>query len=205
MIAHLFLKGWLIGFLIAIPVGPIGLLCIQHSLIRGMIYGLIAGLGAALADTLYGALACCGVSILSDFLSHHQLWIQLFGSLFLCVVGLKKLLSAPLTQQVSSGSTRIFITTFLLTLTNPFTLLSFVGIYAGLGIGLQGEGIVAKLILTIGVFLGSCFWWSILCFGASKVGKKIPLSTTLFLNRLAGIMIFCFGLLILIPLSLGYF
>lgn len=196
MLDHLFLKGWLIGFFIAMPVGPIGMLCIQHSILRGITCGLVAGLGAAFADTLYGALAAFGVSLASHLITNHQIWFQTAGAIFLCYLGIITLKSKPVLENKGSTSRsliRIFVTTFFLTLTNPLTFLGFAGLYAGLGIGLEETELASNLVLIVSVFLGSCTWWTLLCAGTWRLGKKMTDKSTYFMHKLSGSVILACG------------
>src|ERR1700733_1886666 len=133
-----FIKGLIIGFAIAAPVGPIGVLCIQRSLHDGFKIGLMTGLGAALADGTYGLIAGFGLTALSSLLITYQFWIRLIGGLFLLYLGIKLFFAPP--RERSAGNSdkspwHAFITTFLLTITNPATILSFIAIFAGLGLG----------------------------------------------------------------------
>lgn len=196
MLDSLLIKGWIIGFFIAMPVGPIGMLCIQHSLLRGMTYGLIAGLGAALADTFYGALAAFGISLACHVITNHQIWLQTAGAIFLCYLGIVTLRSKPVLDEKgpqSESLTRVFVTTFFLTLTNPLTLLGFAALYAGLGICLEETSQFSNLMLIAGVFLGSCSWWLALCAGTSQLGKKMNYKPTLFIHKLSGSVILACG------------
>ncbi len=193
----MFLKGMLIGIIIALPFGPIGIMCMQHSVIRGMAYGLVAGLGAALADAMYGALAGFGVSMSSEFLEANQIFFQIIGAVFLCFLGLKSYFSRPKTVaeiEDSESFQKIFAGTFLLTLTNPFTLLCFAGIYAGLGLCTSSEGALATLALSAGVFVGSAFWWILISFGMSMLKHKIDLKWVGNINRISGVVLLCFGI-----------
>src|SRR5512140_2506793 len=103
MAAALFLRGLLIGFSIAAPVGPIGVLCIRRTLANGRVSGLVTGLGAATADGLYGCVAGFGLTFISSLLIDQQMWLRLFGGLFLCYLGLKTLLSKPAQQEARVG------------------------------------------------------------------------------------------------------
>ena len=132
----LFLKGLIIGFAIAAPVGPIGILCVQRSLHDGFKIGFMTGIGAALADGTYGLIAGFGLTALSSLLISHQFWIRLIGGLFLLYLGIKLFLTKP--REKSDGHSdkspwHALGTTYLLTLTNPATILSFVAVFAGLG------------------------------------------------------------------------
>src|SRR5437868_3361367 len=132
-----FLKGLIIGFSIAAPVGPIGVLCIRRSLAEGTRVGLVTGLGAATADALYGCVAGFGLSAISKFLDKQQFWLGLLGGIFLCYLGVKTFLSRPASNAAEAKSGGFFMTyasTLLLTLTNPSTILSFVAVFAGFGL-----------------------------------------------------------------------
>lgn len=189
MLTSLFFKGSLIGFSIAMPVGPVGMLCIQHSLRQGLLAGLIAGCGAALADAVFGGMAGFGISLLSHIFMRYQLGFQIIGSLVLWYLGIKIFKSHPTkveTCEVNFSRSRIFFSTFVLTLTNPLTFLSFAAIYASLGITPSEEEILPGIILTLGVLLGAAIWWTILTFGVTKIGKKFQLSSSPLLNRISG-------------------
>lgn len=190
---ELFFKGCLIGFSIAMPVGPIGLLCIRHALVSGGYYGLIVGLGAACADSLYGALAGFGVTAVAQLLTNYYPWMQWIGGLFLCYLGITTFLAKKVEASeagIRVGAVRLFLTTFCLTLTNPMTILSFAGIYAALGIG--GGEIVHALTMTTGVFAGSALWWLFLSTGAALFKEKMEGKSS-WLNKVSGVMIFGFG------------
>lgn len=192
----LVLKGCAIGFSIAMPVGPIGILCIRHSLNRGMSYGIVSGMGAAFADAIFGAIAGLGVSAISNLMMTHSLWLQLIGALFLCFLGYTNYRAKPQPVTELAQKSRLFstfMTTFFLTLTNPLTILSFAGIYAGLGIGLEDQEMLSVAILTLGVFLGSALWWLFLSWGASHLGKKVNLKNSAIFNKISGAVIFGFG------------
>lgn len=198
MLFNLFIEGLIIGFSIAMPVGPIGILCIQHALLRGMIAGLIAGLGAAFADAIYGALAGFGVTMISQFLESNQYWFQVGGALFLLYLGAKIFTSVPSEESAQETNKlsyfRLFFGTFGLTLTNPLTILSFVGVYAALGVG-EEEGLASPLLLTGGVLLGSALWWVLLSVSVTLLGKKLHFKPTQILNRISGFLILACGML----------
>lgn len=198
MLFTLFLKGWLIGFSIAMPVGPIGMLCIQHALLRGMLYGAVAGLGAALADTIYGALAGFGITVFSSFFNTYLFWFQLGGAIFLWFLGCSIFFAKPEEQgqdAIPKSLVRVFLTTFALTLTNPMTIVCFAGVYAGLGICTTDFSFLPAVVLTLGVLVGSAAWWLLLSFGVSFLGKRLGSSPTPLLNRISGGVILIFAAL----------
>lgn len=192
-----FIEGCLIGFSIALPVGPIGLLCIRHSLYSGRREGFIVGLGAAAADALYGALAGFGVTAIARFLSDYHSGLQLLGALFLCYLGIATFFAKASRMEGESkkrGALSLFFMTFFLTLTNPMTLLSFAGIYAALGIGSENGDFAQALAMTGGVFAGSILWWSILSGTAAFLNEKLAIAKSLWLNKLSGAILLGFGI-----------
>src|SRR5688572_18022009 len=168
-----FLKGLAIGFCIAAPVGPIGVLCIRRSLAEGMRIGFATGLGAATADAAYGCVAGFGLTAISDFLVDQRFWLGLIGGLFLLYLAIRTFLAKPPeagTPNVRSPGlsrsdmTSAYVSTLFLTLTNPMTILSFVAVFAGFGVAISSDYTNAT-ILVLGVFLGSAAWWLILSTG----------------------------------------
>src|SRR5438270_13832895 len=91
-----FIRGLLIGLSIAATVGPMSVLCIQRTLNKGQLYGFVSGLGIATADGVYGSIAAFGLTIITNFLIHEQIWIRLVGGLFLMYLGVTSILSKPL-------------------------------------------------------------------------------------------------------------
>lgn len=196
-------RGAVMGFAIAAPVGPIGLLCIQRTLNRGNWHGLVSGLGAATADALYGCVAGFGLTLISTFLVSQRLWLALVGGSFLCYLGVRTLLSPPATQAAKTQQTGLlgaFSSTLLLTLTNPMTILSFLAIFAGLGLVNNGGDYATALALVIGVFCGSAAWWLLLSSGVALFRHRFSSPTLLWVNRIAGVVIVGFGLFTLFTL-----
>lgn len=190
----LFLKGLLLGFAIAAPVGPIGILCIRKTLHYGRLSGFFTGLGAAAADTIYGAIAITGLTALSSFLLTYKHLLQLAGGIFLAYLALSILRAKTPTQPpITTHKTLLtdFGTTFLLTLTNPMTILSFVIIFAGIGFTEYHPAHTSLFIL--GVFLGSALWWLILSEGVFFLRTKISPHTILWINRSAAILLLAFS------------
>ncbi len=200
MISLLFFKGIIIGLAIAAPVGPIGALCVQRTLAEGRISGLVSGLGAAAADTIYGFIAAFGVTMISGFLISHQMWLRIIGGGILFALGLKTFFSRPRKQAAPvSGNSLLtnFFSTFGLTLTNPITILAFAAIFAALGVVGGSLDLAALWTLVLGVFLGSALWWLILSGGASLFRGWIGTHGMRWVNRISGIIIVAFGAIVL--------
>jgi threonine/homoserine/homoserine lactone efflux protein len=196
MESGLFFKGFIIGFSIAAPVGPIGILCIQRTLAGGNVQGLVTGLGAATADAIYGFIAAFGLTFISNFLVEQSIWIRLIGGLFLCYLGIKAFLSKP-QSPVHSVANRTIIssygTTFFLTLTNPMTILFFAGIFAGLGMVSESIQYTSAGLMVIGVFMGSGAWWLILSGATGILRNKINERKLAWVNKISGFVIIAFG------------
>lgn len=185
------------GFAIAAPVGPIGLLCIQRTLNRGNWHGLASGLGAATADAFYGCVAGFGLTLISTFLTNQRTGLALVGGLFLCYLGVRTYLTPPAAEaaNVQQGSLLAdYGSTLFLTLTNPMTILAFLGIFAALGLVNQAGNYGTALALVIGVFCGSAVWWLLLSSGVALLRHRFNSTTLLWVNRIAGIVIIGFGL-----------
>ena len=199
-----FLRGLLIGFSIAAPVGPIGVLCIRRTLADGRLAGLASGLGAATADAIYGSLAGFGLTLVANFLVSQQTWLRLVGGIFLLYLCVKTLLSrpasdsAPVANVRSRGLWSAYLSTLLLTLTNPLTILSFAAIFAGLGLAEMGGNSLSAVLLVLGVFCGSASWWLLLSGGVSLLRGRVTPRILQWVNRLAGIVIIVFGILALV-------
>ncbi|MHC4212551.1 MAG: LysE family translocator [Planctomycetota bacterium] len=196
-----FFKGLIIGFLIAVPVGPIGVLCIHRTLAEGKIQGLISGLGAATADAIYGSIAAFGVTFVSDFLIAQQFWFRIIGSIFLC--GLGTFFSKTVKEAGANKSLGLagnYGSTFLLTLMNPMTVFAFAVVFASLGITNSHYGSAALLIA--GVFTGSGIWWFMISGVTGIFRERVSHSNLVWLNRISGTIITLFGLLILFNLRM---
>ena len=198
MNGNLLIQGLIIGFSIAAPVGPIGVLCIRRTLAFGRASGLVSGLGAATADAVYGSVAALGLNFISSFLVGQQTGLRLVGGGFLCYLGARTLLARPAQHAASArgnGLLGAYGSTFVLTLTNPMTILSFAAIFAGLGIGSAAGDYAAAVVLVLGVFLGSASWWLLLSGGVSLVRGRFNSRWLGWVNRVSGAIILGFGLL----------
>lgn len=179
--------GALVGFSIAVPVGPVGLLCIRRSLSDGRLAGFVTGMGAAAADTLYGLAAAFSLTSLTTFLVDHRTSFQLFGGLFMLGLGVATLRSRPVASTADRPAHHAgiaFVSAFAITATNPMTVLAFIGIFAGLNHAAADT--LASMRLVLGVFLGSAAWWLILSNGAAHFSLKLRSGGFRALNLIAG-------------------
>jgi threonine/homoserine/homoserine lactone efflux protein len=201
-----FLRGLLIGFSIAAPVGPIGLLCIRRTLADGRTVGFVSGLGAATADAFYGAVAGFGLTVVSGALVQGQTPLRLVGGGFLCYLGVRTFLARPAQEAALAGRRGLlgaYLSTLGLTLTNPSTILSFVAIFAGLGLGGGGSDYAGAGVLVAGVFIGSALWWLILSGTAGALRGRLTPSGLRWVNRLSGVILAGFGVAALVSLWPG--
>ncbi|WP_380681616.1 LysE family translocator [Salinigranum sp. GCM10025319] len=194
------LQGIVLGFSIAAPVGPIGVLCIQRTLSKGRLSGFVSGLGAASADAVYGAIAGFGLTALSSLLLDYRTGIRIGGGILLLYLGVQSFRAEPAETAVSTsdvqGLVRDYGSTFALTITNPVTIIAFVGIFTGLGVGVSGDYSDAA-VLVGGVFLGSALWWLALSVGVSRFRSRFTRPVMRRVNQLAGAVIVGFGLIAL--------
>lgn len=200
----LFLKAALVGLSIAAPVGPIGLLCIQRTLVSGPGMGFISGLGAASADAVYGAVGAFGLTAVTQLFIEATTPLTLFGASFLTWLGFKMIFSQPTgdasgaimvserADGIKSGDSiegiKAFASMFALTLSSPVTILSFVAVFAAISgsAELTGQSHSAAAVMVLGVFIGSACWWLMLAAGVSCIRHKLGPQTLLWVSRIAG-------------------
>jgi threonine/homoserine/homoserine lactone efflux protein len=190
-----FLKGLIIGFAMAVPIGPIGILCIRKTLAEGHSRGLIIGIGGAAADSLYGSIAAFGLTFVSDIISREQVWVRLVGGGILLFLGVRTFLAKARDQIipfVTKGLLGSFISAFILALTNPMTIFAFLAVFAAFGLGHQITAISA-LYLVLGIFGGSLLWFLTLGFVATFFRKKLNRGGLRWVNRVAGVLLILSG------------
>ncbi len=204
----LFLKGVFAGFVIAAPVGPVGILCAQRTLNTGIAAGLIAGSGAAIADTIFGAVAAFGLTFIADFLIAHESIMRIFGGVLLLGLGVhstffKKLKEAQAAQEAPNFNAFAgdVASTFVLTITNPITILAFSPVFLAVGAVVAESDIRGAWTLILGVFAGSTLWWCILCVVTGLFRRKVTHGVLSWINRVSGVLIFLFGVVILLSIT----
>src|SRR4029077_8476508 len=186
----LLLKGMLVGILIAVPAGPVGVLCIRRTIFHGRLAGFISGVGAASADAVFGIIAGFGLTVVSDLLLDYQHWLRLGGAGFLLYIGVSAFTADPLrgtqTQRDPEGLLADYASAFALTITNPITILAFVAIFAGIGFTGAAATLGRAGILVLGVWLASLLWWVGLTVGAGLVRLSFRRNHLVWINRGSG-------------------
>ncbi len=193
------------GLAIAAPVGPIGVLCIRRTLVDGRLYGLVSGLGAATADGIYAIIAAFGFTTVFSLFIEQATIFRFAGGLFLLYLGIRTLLAKPAENAADATSKRrglwgAYLSTLALTITNPMTILAFVGIFAGLGAPDSAGDPLAALVMVFGIILGSAGWWLLLSGGVSLFRHRLDMRLMRWINWLSGAVIIVFALAILIDI-----
>jgi threonine/homoserine/homoserine lactone efflux protein len=194
---ELLIRGVGAGIAISAPVGPVNVLCVSRTITKGWGAGIVSGLGAAMADTFYGAIAGFSISIVIGFLIREQSKLRLFGGILLVLLGIWYYFKKPqsLSNQENDGPSHSdFVTTFLLNLTNPTTVLSFLAVLAVLGLS-EHRPAWLTLIMIGGIFAGSMAWWLLLTGITNRFRNKFDDKAMLWMNRIGGIAIGAFGVL----------
>ena len=202
----LFVKSMVIGLSIAAPVGPIGLLCIRRSIQHGPMLGFISGLGAAVADALYGCIAAFGLTAISSTLVQHETILRFVGGLFLCYLGARTFLAHDQKGEAEprvSGRWQAFGSTLFLTFANPMTIIAFAGVFAVLGRSAQADSYFAASAMVLGVFLGSAAWWIFLSVAAGFLRDRVGDKAMIVINRISGLTIFAFGVVAITAAIVG--
>jgi threonine/homoserine/homoserine lactone efflux protein len=194
-------RGVVIGLSVAVPIGPMAILCMRRTLAQGRWCGFVSGLGIATADACYGAVAAFGLTTIATVLVAQTTWIRLVGGCFLVYLGIKTIRSRPVMETPVDAARRpadgllAFGSTLGLTLTNPTTILSFAAIFAGFGVAGGGHGTAAAAALVVGVFAGSALWWLILTGGTGLLRGWLTIARLTWINRVSGAVIALFGTL----------
>lgn len=184
-----------LGFTIAAAVGPISLLTIRRTLTHGPAYGLASGMGVALADATYAAIAAFGLTALTSVLVGGRVLLGLVGGAVLIWLAVRTITSRPSraaeTGEERPGLAAAFASIYGLTMTNPMTILSFAGLFAALGLAATGGPGAATV--TVGVFVGSALWWVVLTTVVGRLRSRVTLGVLTWINRVSGLVILAFG------------
>ena len=185
-----------IGLAIAAPVGPIGLLVIQRTLDHGRAVGLATGLGAAVADACYGAVGAFGVAVVMNALQAARVPLAVFGGALLLWLAWRSWSAVPAEQaadvRAAPGLGSSFAATFVLTLSNPATILSFIAIFGAMGA--RQSGPVSPLPMVLGVLLGSALWWLVLSAAVARLRHYIDVRARRWVGRISALLLAAFAL-----------
>ena len=202
----LFIKGIICGVAIAAPVGPVGILCVKRTLQQGLLVGVLSGLGAASADTIFGVVAAFGIHFVAEFLLANSQWLRIVGGLLMIAIGIYELVTPPnelgrRKRITANGVAGWYGSTFVLTITNPITILSFGGVFV-VAEAVVGEGdLAAAWTLIVGVFLGSALWFSSLALFTRQFHHMIDVKGLRVISRASGWLIIFFGVVVLLSLT----
>ncbi len=201
MTGLIFFYGIFFGLVLAAPVGPVGMLCVQRTLTEGRMHGLLSGLGAAVGDAVYGIVAAFGIGAVSGWITGHQMLVRGAGGVLLLALATKSALTKPkqpkekVIRKVRTESlVRDFLSTFFLAITNPITLIVFAGLMAGLGDADLVASPGAAVELVAGVFVGSALWWLALSAAAGYFRKYVDNGFQHGVNRVSAVVLGVFGL-----------
>lgn len=198
----LFIEGAIIGFLIALPVGPAAILCVRRTISIGIVSGVVTGIGASLGDTLFGAAAAFGLTFVNDFIVRNEAWIRGIGGIVLCFMGWSYITHRPpsIGDPVAADREHPYLTTarflsssFFITVFNPLTVMAFGAVFASRGLANVGSDLVAASILIAAVFVGAFAWWTSLCGIAWVARVWFTGGGLVWLNRVAGVALVGFG------------
>lgn len=190
--------GIIIGLIMAAPVGPVNIICIRRSLTKGPANGYIVGQGAAIADGLFGAVAAFGLTGLTQVINNYNGIVQIVGAIALVIIGIKLWFSHPHVDDVQDtfqDKIKAAIGTFFLTLTNPLTVLGFIAIFVGLGFGDMGDSFANATLISLGILIGSSFWWGIISYGSARIFRSLSDRHLENINKVSAVILFVFAII----------
>ncbi|MDD2549526.1 MAG: LysE family transporter [Bacteroidales bacterium] len=198
MLLTLFIKGILVGLLASIPLGPIGIICIQRTVNKGKLSGFLSGIGAASADTIFATIAGFSLTFIISYIEEKQIVFQAIGGLIILLLGIKIFYTNPIKQlrrhkRKKNNLLEDYVSVLLLTITNPLAIFLFIALFASLGIVSDEMGIAAPLVTVSGVFIGAIIWWYTLTTLVSIYRSKFRLKQLWWINKISGALIFTLG------------
>jgi threonine/homoserine/homoserine lactone efflux protein len=206
MDASLFVQGIIIGLTLALPVGPLSLLCIQRAVTDGRLHGIVSGIGIATADSFYAAVVFLGLTLISGMILAQQSLFRLIAGIVLLLIGMKVFVTLPpvaKTRPEPESYLKDYLTTAAIGFANPLTIIFFLAILPAFGVVFLGASQALAAEFVAGVFCGSTVWWVILCGSIGSFRSRLSVDNLRLINKISGVMIFCIGtgMLVLLVLS----
>lgn len=200
MVIESLIKGFIVGIGASIPLGPLGVMCVQKTLSKGKFSGFITGLGASLTDTVFAAFAILSLALIQEFVTNNEVSVLFYGGLAVIAIGLKIFLTNPVEQiRQSKGGKRLledFISSVIMTVTNPGAVFLILGLFAFVGLDVDGNSSVNVILAALaGVFLGANTWWVVLTVSINIFRDKFKLRQLVLINKVAGVIIMALGLI----------
>lgn len=197
MLLSLFIQGLIVGFLVSVPLGPIGIVVVQRTVSKSRKAGFFSGMGAASSDAFYAVVAGFSMQIIIDFIRQHELLFQILGAVVLLIMGIYIFMKNPVTdlkRNKQRGSTYFqdYISSFLVTVSNPLVVFVFLAVFASSGLVLSMEHPYYSLLIVAGVFVGGCSWWFTLSGLVGLFRHRINLRFLWWFNKIAGIAVLLF-------------
>jgi threonine/homoserine/homoserine lactone efflux protein len=198
-----FLEGLIIGVLITAPVGPVGILCLNRTLSGGRTAGFVSGLGAVTGDVFYAAVAAYGIRVITSFLSDNSIWFRFAGAVFLAGIGIRVILIRPESPEVHGKNRSLveyYISSLIVTATNPVTVLVFGAVFAMLGLGEKGTGISHSSSMVAGITIGAAASWFILSSAVDILRERFRASVLSVFNRVSGALLVGFSFIVVLSI-----
>jgi threonine/homoserine/homoserine lactone efflux protein len=196
-----FLKGFIIGIIMAIPAGPLAILVVKRSLTKGHKEGLATALGVAIADGLYSLVAALGLTAVSVFVLGKKEYFFMGGGILLILIGIGSLIKPPLVTTEAPQERNFFATllqTMVITLTNPMTILMFIAAFTAAGFEGHEESLTQSVLICLGVFLGSMTWFAIISITSASLRRKVTPYLLNLINTISGSLLIIFGIIFLL-------
>jgi Putative threonine efflux protein len=199
-----FLRGVLIGLLFGIPAGAVGAMTVQRTWNYGIKSGLLTGFGSSVADCIYACIGAFGLTVISEFLLKYQTVINLAGGGLILYMGLNLLFGKKETNELPSvsGRVKMFLSSFLVGITNPAAVLTFIFAFSYFGIS-GGTSLMQGMWLVIGVFLGTYFWWGALSIAVNIMKSRQKKEHFQTMNRIFGVILCLFGVVVFIRMAMS--
>jgi len=200
-----FIKGLIVGFLASIPLGPVGVLCIQRTINKGRFSGIISGMGAATVDSFFALVAALGLTFIINFIEEQQFFIQIIGGGVVVFLGAKIFYTNPVKQirrhrRKKNKLIEDYFSVLFLTISNPLAIFLFVAAFAGIGIVSSKDNSLDSSLIVGGVFVGAMAWWAILTFFIDLFRKRFRLKQLWWINKIAGVILVIFGALAMLTI-----